>query len=77
MPYLLLESLTDFLVLVRIRSHPLNENQERMTLLERGELLPLDGEGLEPIVLPWKCPEGHAMELCDEYNNCTKFQFST
>ena len=32
-------------------------------------------EGLEPIVLPWKCHNGHIMELCDNCNNCTKFQF--
>ena len=31
----------------------------------------LDGESLEPIVLPWKCHKEHAMELCDEYNNYT------
>ena len=37
----------------------------------------LIGEGLEPIVLPWKCHSGHIMELCDEYNNCTKFQLYT
>ena len=71
------EPAPDFLVLVHICSHPLNGHQERKTLLEREELLPLDGEGPEPIVLPWKCHEGHAMELCDEYSNCTKFQFST
>jgi len=37
----------------------------------------LIGEGLEPIVLPWKCHSGHIMELCDECNNCTKFQLYT
>jgi len=26
-------------------------------------------------VLPWKCHSGHIPELCDECNNCTKFQF--
>ena len=25
-------------------------------------------------MLPWKCHSGHIMELCDECNNCTKFQ---
>ena len=59
---------------VHIRSHPLNEKEEQVTLLE-GEKLwfyLLNGEGLEPIVLPWKCHSGHTMELCDECNNCTK-----
>jgi len=28
-----------------------------------------------PFLLPWKCYSGHIMELCDECNNCTKFQF--
>ena len=35
----------------------------------------LDREGLELIVLPWKCHSEHIMELCNEYNNWTKFQF--
>jgi len=62
----MLQSLTHFLLLVlcnvRIRSHPLNERQDQMTLLD-GEKLrfsSLNGEGLESIVLPWKC---HIMEL--------------
>ena len=67
--------LTDFLVLVLcnvlIRSHLLNEQQEQITLS------PLNGEGLEPIVLPWKCHSGHIMELCDDCNYCTEFQFYT
>ena len=37
----------------------------------------LNGEDLEPIVLPWKCCSGHVMELCDECNNSTKFQLYT
>ena len=38
---------------VHIRSHPLNEQQERITLLDGGKLgfYLLNGEGLEPIVL--------------------------
>lgn len=32
---------------------------------------------IEPIVLPWKCHRGYIMELCDEFNKCTKFQFYT
>ena len=28
-------------------------------------------------MLPWKCHSGHIIELYDEYNNCTKFQFYT
>ena len=80
---LLLQSLPHFLVLVlcnvHIPSDRLNEHQEQITLLEGGKLLfyPLNGEGLDPIVLPWKCHSGHIMELCDEYNNCTNFQFYT
>ena len=79
---LLLVSLMDFLLLVRcnarISSHPLNEHQEQLTLLEGGKLwfYPLKGESLELIVLPWKCHRGHIVELCDECNNCTKFQNS-
>ena len=45
--------------------------------LGKSDFTPLDGEGLEPIVLPWKCYSGHIMELCDECNKCTKFQFYT
>ena len=50
---------------------------EWTTLLERGKLWVYlwNEEGLEPIVLPWKCHSGHIMELCDNCNNCTKFQF--
>ena len=76
-------SLTDLVVLVLCnvhnRSHLLNEQQEQITLLEGGKLWfsPLTGEGLEPIVLPWKCHSGHIMELCDECNYCTEFQFYT
>ena len=62
-----------------------------ITLLEGGKLwfYPLNGEGLEPIVLPWKCHSGPQtliynrvvslgclwvdMELCDKCNNCTSF----
>ena len=28
-------------------------------------------------MFPWKCHSGHIMELCDECNNYTKFQFYT
>ena len=57
----------------------MNEQEEQITLLEGGKLCfyPLSGEGLEPIVLPWKCHSGYIMELCDECDNCTKFQFYT
>ena len=81
MKNLLLQSLTDFLVLcnVYIRSHPLNDQQEQITLLEGGKrwFYPLNGEGPKYIVLPWKRHSGYTMELCDECNNCTKFQFYT
>ena len=64
---------------VHIRSQPLNEQLEQITLLEGRKLrfYLLNGEGLEPIVLPWKCHSGHIMELCDECKNSTKFQFYT
>ena len=83
MPYLLLQSVTDLLVLVlcnvHISSHPLNKQQEQITLPE-GEKLwfyLLNGEGLEPIMLPWKCHGGNIMKLCGECNNHRKFQFYT
>jgi len=63
LPYLLHQSLTDFLMPVlchfHIHSHPLNEQQ--ITLFEGGKLwfYLLNGEGLEPIVLPWKSHSGH------------------
>ena len=62
---------------VHIPSHPLNEQQEQITLLEGAKLCfyILNGEGREPIVLPWKCHSGHINKLCDDCNNCTKFQF--
>ena len=81
--YLLLHSLTDFHVLVpfnvNIRSHPLNEHQKHTTLLEGRELwlYHLDGEGLKPILLPWKYHKGRSMGLWAEYKNFTKFQFYT
>ena len=71
----------DFLVLllcdVHICSHQLNEQHEQITLFEGGKLwvFLLNEEGLEPIVLPWKCHSGRIMELCDNCNNCAKFQF--
>ena len=74
---------TDFLVLVlghvHICTHPLNELQERNnTSWWRGTLtMPFDGKCLEPIMLIWKFHKGNAMEFCDGYNNCTKFQFYT
>ena len=76
-----LHSLTDFLVLcnVHIRLHPLNDQQEQITPLEGGKrwFYPLNGESPKYIVLPWKPHSGYTMELCDECNNCTKFQFYT
>ena len=83
MCYLLLQSLTHFLLLVlcniHIRLHPLNEQQDQITLLAGGKLWfsSLNEEGLEPIVLPWKYHSGHIMELYDKCNNCTKFQLYT
>ena len=64
---------------VHICSHPLNEQQDQITLLDREKLWfsSLNRESLEPIVLPWKCHSRHIMELCDECKNCTKFQLYT
>ena len=61
---------------VHIRSHLVNEQQEQITLLGGGKLsfYTLNDEGLEPIVLSWKCHSGYIVQLCDECNNCTKFQ---
>ena len=28
-------------------------------------------------MLLWKCHSGNIMKLCDDYNNCTKFEFYT
>ena len=75
----MLQSLTHFLLLVlgnvHTHSHPLNEQQEQVTLLDGGKLWfsSLNAESLEFIVLPWECHIGHIMELCDECNNCIKF----
>ena len=83
MPNLFLQSLTDFLMFVlcnvHIRSLPMNKHQEEIALLEWEEVwfYLLSGEGLAPIMLPWKYHSGHIMELCNECNNCTKFQFYT
>ena len=51
------------------------QNLWPITLLKGGKLrfYSLSGEGLEHIFLAWKCHSGH-MELCEECNNCTKFQ---
>ena len=64
---------------VHISSHPLNKQQEQITLPEGEKLLfyLLNREGLEPIVLPWKCHSRNIMKLCADCNNCTKFQFYT
>ena len=61
-----------------IYSHPLNEQQEQMTILEGGKFwfYPLNGEGLEPILLPWKCYSGHSMEYCDVMRVTTVQTFS-
>ena len=80
---MLRQSLTKFLVLelcnVHISSQPLNKQQEQMTLLEgeNSDFIFLNGEGLEPIVLKWKCHSGNIIKLRGECNNCTKFQFNT
>ena len=79
-PYLLLQSLTEFLAFVlcnlRIRSHALNEQQEQLThfdsdftfWMERAWSLFLHSNDSADIII---------MELCYECNNCSKFQFYT
>jgi len=44
-----------------IGSHSLNEQHKQVTLLQGGKLWVyfLNEEGVEPIVLPWKCHSGH------------------
>ena len=67
----------DVLCNFHISSHPLNKQQEPITLPE-GEKISfylLNGKGLETIVLPWKCHSGNIMKLCADCNNSTKFQF--
>ena len=68
--YLLLQSVTDFLVLllcnvhkIIIHSHPLNEHW-----MERA---------WSPLCCHRNVTVANIMELCDEYNNCRKFQFYT
>ena len=63
---------------VHIRSYPLNEQQEQMNSLKE-EIFPFEwrGPGTHCVVTemsPWR---HHIMELCDECDNCTKFQFYT
>ena len=83
MPYLLLHSQTEFLILmlrnVRIPSHLLNKHQEQKALLGKG-----NSDFILWMVRAWSplCCHGnvmvdHIMKLCDEYNNSTKFQFYT
>ena len=64
LPYLLLQSLTDFLVLVlcnvHIHSHPLNEQQEQITLLEGGN---------SAFPFEWRGPGTHCVTM--EMSQCT------
>ena len=81
MPSLLLQSLTDLLVLcsVHIRSQPLNDHQEQITLIGEGNSdFTLGMEGAwSPFCCHGNVIVGYFRELSDEYNNCTKFQFYT
>ena len=66
----MLQSLQDFLVLVlycnvHISSHPLNKQQEQFNNTSWRRKLwfyLLNREGLEPIVLPWKCHSGNIIK---------------
>ena len=64
---------------VHIRPQPLNEQHEQITLLDGGnsDFLPFEWRGRGAHYVPWKCHREHIIELRDEYNNCTKFQFYT
>ena len=84
MSYLLLQSLTDFLILVlcnvHIRSHPLNEHQEQIALLGEGnsDFILWMERAWSPLCWHGNVTLAHIMELCDDlYNNCKKFQFYT
>ena len=83
MPSLLLQSLTDFLVLVlcnvHIRSHPLNEHGEQITLIGEGnsDLTLWMERAWSPLCCHGIITVDHIIELCDEYNNCKKVQFYT
>ena len=83
MPYLLLHSQTEFLILVlrnvHIPSLPLNKHQEQKALLGKG-----NSDFILWMVRAWSplCCHGNVivdriMKLCDEYNNSTKVQFYT
>ena len=81
---LLLQSLlTDLLVPVlcngHIRSHALNEHEEQITLIGKGNsdfTLWMEG-ALSPLRCYGNVTPGHVMELCNEYNNRKKFLFYT
>ena len=83
MPYFVLHSQTEFLILVlcnvHIRLHPLDKHQEQIALLGEG-----NSDFILWMVRAWSplCCHGnvvvdHNMKLCDEYNNSTKFQVYT
>ena len=81
MPYSLLQSLTDFLILVQcivhIRSHPLNEHPEQIALLGEGnsDFIVWMERAWSPLCCHGNVTVDHIMELCDEYSNCKKFLF--
>ena len=75
--------LTDFLMIMlckgHIRSHPLNEHQEQITLIGEGnpDFTLWMERAWSPLCCYGNVTVGHIMELCNEYQNCTKFQFYT
>ena len=81
--YLLLQSLTDFLILVlcdvHIRSHSLNEHQELIALLREGnsDIILCMETAWKPLCCHGNVTVDHIMKLCIENNNCKKFQFYT
>ena len=83
MSSLLLQSLTDFLVLalcnVHIWSHTLNEHQVQITLIGQGNCdFTFWMEGAwSPLRCYGNVTLGHIMELYYVYKNCKKFQFYT
>ena len=64
---------------VHIRSHPLNEHQEQITLIGKGnsDFTLWMERAWSPLCCYGNVTVGHIMELCNEYKNCTKFQFYT
>ena len=64
---------------VHIRSHPINERQEQITLIGEGnsDFTLWIERAWSPLCYHRNVTVGHIMEFCDEYKNCKRFQFYT